>query len=168
MAQVELQFSVCDDIGSWAIRLYDHGPWSHVDAVLPDGLLGARLDELGGKPAGVQLRPFTYCNFHAISRVFVDCTEDQRAKFYEFLNSQIGKPYDPSAIAGFVFDRDWRNPDSWFCSELQGVALEDAGIFPHKLALPTNKLTPSGLYLALSVIVDVAAPNTINLSKSYP
>lgn len=35
-----------------------------------------------------------------------------------WLRSQIGKPYDWSAIVGFLAWRDWNEPDSWYCSEL--------------------------------------------------
>src|SRR5689334_9108316 len=116
MGAIALQFSVCGDAGSWLIRQYDHGPWSHVDAILPDGtLLGSRDDELGGKPSGVQVRPAGYQRFLATERVSIPCSDEAETAFYEFLNSQIGKPYDETAIAGFVFQRDWRAPDSWFC-----------------------------------------------------
>lgn len=155
-AGVTLQFSVCEDVGSWLIRQYDHGPWSHVDCVLPGGgLLGARDDRVGGAPSGVQIRPNGYINFLRTQRIILPCPETSQEAFYGFLRGQLGKPYDQTAIAGFVFQRDWRETDSWFCSELQGVALESAGIFPHKLATPTAKLTPSGLYLAASVLTDV-------------
>lgn len=155
---INLQFSVCNDIGSWAIRQYDHGPWSHVDAVMPEGgLLGARNDEVGGKPAGVQIRPAAYAQFSGTKIIGIPCSDAVQGLFYNFLRSQIGKPYDQTAIAGFVFQRDWRAHDSWFCSELQATGMETAGAFQHKLATPTAKLTPSGLYLACSVLTDLTA-----------
>lgn len=153
---INLQFSVCDDLGSWLIRQYDHGPWSHVDAVLPEGgLLGARNDIVSGIPAGVHIRPPGYHAFLGTKIITVPCADALTGLFYAFLRGQIGKPYDQTAIAGFVFQRDWREHDSWFCSELQATAMETVGIFPHKLATPTEKLTPSGLYLACSVLTDL-------------
>ena len=45
MAQVTVQFSTQNDLGGQAIRLFEHGAYSHVDIVLPDGmLLGASSD----------------------------------------------------------------------------------------------------------------------------
>lgn len=156
---VELQFALSDGVEGWAIRMYDHGRWSHVDAVMADGwLLGARDDEVGGKPSGVQVRPAGYRQFAATKRVSIPATEQQTQDFQSFLIAQVGKPYDQTAICGFVFDRDWRDPEAWFCSELQGAALETAKVFGHELATPTDKLTPSGLYLAVSVLVDVTDP----------
>lgn len=158
MGSINFQFSVCSDAGSWLIRQYDHGPWSHVDAVMPDGsLLGSRDDEVGGKPAGVQIRPPNYLPFETIKKISISCADSTTGLFYAFLASQLGKPYDQTAIAGFVFQRDWREQDSWFCSELQAAAAEKSGLFPFKLATPTNKITPSGLYLALSVLTDVSS-----------
>ena len=36
----------------------------------------------------------------------------------QFLKAQIGKPYDWTALAGFLMWRDWSETDSWYCSEL--------------------------------------------------
>ena len=44
-------------------------------------------------------------------------------KIIDFAKSQIGKPYDFSGIFGFVTNRDWQEPDSWFCSELVAAAI---------------------------------------------
>ena len=75
--------------------------------------------------------------------------------FYAFLKTQIGKPYDHSAILGFALDRDWRQSDSWFCSELVAAALEKAGYFSFCLAAPANKITPADLLLALSATAEL-------------
>lgn len=164
-SSVTLQFARFSDPLSWAIRQYDHGEWSHVDALIPmdcfatapgGGLLGARNDHIQGIAAGVQIRPPGYvASAERVKAVDIPCTPDQAKAFYRFLQDQIGKPYDQWGIAGFVAGRDWREPDSWFCSELQGAALEHAGIFRWRLAVETNKLTPDGLYLALSAICNV-------------
>jgi hypothetical protein len=69
--------------------------------------------------------------------------------FYQFLNAQIHKPYDSTAIWGFASGRNWRDPNDWFCSELQCAALEAAGIFP-QLYTPSNKVTPVALAMLMS------------------
>jgi hypothetical protein len=157
MGSVSLQFSSCNDASSLAIRLYDHGLWSHVDAVLNDGnLLGSRDDQVGGKPSGVQIRPDGYIKFATTKRVIIPCADAQEDAFYAFLTGQIDKPYDETAILAFIVGRNWRAEDSWFCSELVGSALEQSTVFAHNLAVASNKLTPSGLYLASSVLVDIS------------
>ena len=40
---------------------------------------------------------------------------------------QIGKPYDWRALFGFLFHRDWTEPDSWFCSELVAWSAQQGG-----------------------------------------
>lgn len=118
---------------------------------MPDGsLLGARSDKVGGKPAGVQVRPDGYEAWSRIERVSLQATPEQEAKFRTFLTAQIGKPYDSLAIAAFAVGRDWREPDSWFCSELQAAALEASGWLPRPLASVANEITPRDLLLVVS------------------
>lgn len=76
----------------------------------------------------------------------------QSRAFYRFLRAQVGKPYDHSAIWGFASGRDWREDDSWICSELQAAALEHAGIVPNQLYLAANKITPVALAFGLSFL----------------
>lgn len=35
-----------------------------------------------------------------------------------WLENQLGKPYDWTALLGFISRRKWQEDDSWFCSEL--------------------------------------------------
>jgi hypothetical protein len=153
---VLLQYSSAEDLGSWAIRSYDHGPWSHVDALLDDGrLLGARSDICQGVPAGVQIRPPGYCAFSTLKRVEIPATDEVVDAYYAFLQAQLGKPYDALAIAAFIPGRDWREEDAWFCSELQGAAGEASKLYRYRLATPNNRLTPNAHYLVSSVLADI-------------
>lgn len=159
---VRLQFVATPGIGSSLIRWFGHGTGvTHVDAVLsglslkpgkPD-LLGARYDNVGGGK-GVLIRPADYEQWTKKIEVAIPCTAAQEATFYATLKSQLGKPYDWTAIAAFFVNRDWRETDSWFCSELQAWALEQAGIFQH-LVLPSNKIDPGDLLLLCSARVNV-------------
>ena len=45
----------------------------------------------------------------------------------DIVRSQIGKPYDWTALLGLSFHRDWQEDDSWFCSELVGWASQQTG-----------------------------------------
>lgn len=148
---IRLQFVLGPDVSSKAIAWFSSGNLSHVDAVLADGsLLGARSDHVGGQPPGVQIRPADYAAWPLKVRIEIRATQEQEVAYKRFLFSQINKPYDSSAIWGFAAGRDWRSPDSWFCSELQAAALEKACVFPTKLYLGANKITPVGLALAVT------------------
>ena len=158
---IVLQFIAMGDAASRLIQTFERGWPSHVDIVLADGsLLGARSDAIGGKPAGVQIRPAGYEKFEHVQRVSLTCTSEQETKLLNFLEAQIGKPYDKLAIAAFPFRRDWREDDSWFCSELAAAALEAAGWFPKPLANSVNEITPRDLLLILSPWDTTAAPTS--------
>lgn len=152
---IRLQF-VCERaFSSQAIAWFSQGHFSHVDAVSPNGtLLGARADCVGGRAAGVWMRSKDYLPFIRKIDFYIPTTKTQHRKWSAFMKSQIGKPYDHTAIWGFVLGRDWREDDSWICSELQAAALEAAGIVP-KLFVPANKITPNALAFALSFVPGV-------------
>lgn len=134
------------------IAWFSAGTFSHVDTVLPNGaLLGARNDCIGGKPPGVQIRPPYYMNAATKVRMWLNTTPEQEAVYYDFLNAQLGKPYDKIAIIGFAVDRDWRDPSDWFCSELVAAALEYCKVCP-RLYTPANKITPVGLASIMSAL----------------
>lgn len=133
-------------IASRAIEWLSCGRLSHVDVIDTRrghyDLIGARSDAAGGMGPGVWPRPQGY--FGRVARRLVlqlETTAEQEARFWAFIDEQIGLPYDHTAIWAFVVNRDFREPDSWFCSELQQAACEKAGIVPFLLQRP-NKVTP--------------------------
>lgn len=152
MAEIKLQF-VCEAaLSSRAIAWFSSGHLSHVDCLLDDGtLLGARSDAIGGKPPGVQIRPQGYTNWVRREVMTIPCTSNEKKVYNDFLNDQLGKPYDSEAIWAFFFDRDWRENDSWICSELQAAAAEKSGIVL-PLYLAANKIVPVSCALALSAV----------------
>ena len=151
---IELRFVTCNDPVSAAIRVGEYGFWaSHAEALMPDGtLLGAHYD------GGVQARPKGYDAAIMQRELYVSlpCASSVETAFLDFLRGQLGKPYDLAAIAGLVAQRDWRSPDSWFCSELIAAALEASGYLP---ALPADvaKITPRDLLLIVSARLPLAA-----------
>lgn len=147
---IRLQFVMGPGISSSLIAWFSAGNFSHVDVVMSDGkLLGARSDEIGGAPPGVQIRDPFYEHWAKRVVMSIPSRAEQEFQFRNFLLQQIGKPYDKTAILGFATGRDWRAEDSWFCSELAAAALEEGGIF-HDLYSPVNKITPAALALAFS------------------
>lgn len=154
---IRLQFVQGTDLGAQLIQWWGGGPrFSHVDSVLPDGrLLGARHDVVVGAPAGVQIREASYVGQEKVLRLDLGVDDPAANAYYEFVRSQIGKPYDKQGILAFVLGRDWRDPDSWFCSELVAAGLEKCGYFEFALASPSNKITPPDLILILSALLPV-------------
>jgi hypothetical protein len=151
---INLRFVTCSDAVSAGIRFGEYGFWaSHVEAVMPDGsLLGAHYD------GGVQsrLKGYDAATIQREEIVSLPCADAVEQKFLDFLCGQIGKPYDLEAIVGLVAQRDWRSPDSWFCSELQAAALEESG-YMLPLAADVAKITPRDLLLIVSARIPLAA-----------
>jgi hypothetical protein len=149
---IRLQFVLGTGLSSAAIAWFSAGTFSHVDAILRDGsLLGARSDQVGGQHAGVRIRPPYYEHWRSRVVMSLPATPEKELKFYEYLKKQLGKPYDMTAIWGFATGRNWRDPQDWFCSELQAAALEVAEVIP-RLYTPANKITPATLATLLSAI----------------
>jgi hypothetical protein len=149
MPDIQLRFVSADTLADEAIQIFERGWCTHVDSVASDGqLVGARLD------GGVQARDPHYATWNRVQLVNITATPKQHADYWSFIAKQIGKPYDTWAIAAFVFDRDWRTPDAWFCDELVARGLEVAGIV-RKLAVQTHRLDVRDLYLIVSAIADV-------------
>lgn len=121
VAIVTLQFIAERDPISWAIRTHTCSDYSHVDLVMPDGsgLLGARAE------GGVQIRPVGYIKAERVVRVSYPVANLPAGM--EWITKQIGKPYDYEAIGGILLHRDWRQGDSWICSELQARFSEVCG-----------------------------------------
>jgi hypothetical protein len=144
---IRLQFSAEAGFAAEAVKLYQRGWPSHVDALLPDGtLLGARLEN------GVAVRAYGYAKFTRVAVIELPqpLGADREATFLAFLKRQLGKPYDMKAIVAFTVERDWRDERAWFCSELIARALEVSRFFPKDLSVGVNEVTPRDLMMAVS------------------
>ncbi|WP_216891622.1 hypothetical protein [Pseudomonas putida] len=61
--------------------------------------------------------------------------------------AQLGRPYDWLGCAGIALrNRDWQEPDSWFCSELVAYAFGQAGepLFREDMV---SRVTPQHLWM---------------------
>lgn len=179
---IRIRFVTGNDLISNAIRAGERDGWcTHVEAIMPDGtLIGAHID------GGVEARPADYDKGTRTKELIVELSADdaQESAFTRFLGHQLGKPYDTTAVIGLGLSavmpflgyvvvaigstlglnqiahkgRDWREPDSWFCSELIAAALETCGYF-RRLSAADNHILPRDLLLILSgrVTIDDAS-----------
>lgn len=136
---------------------------THVDCVLSDGnLLGAHMQ--GGVVIN-QPRYDATSDGPGMRELYVDLpplgltyyTEPSPQPWEAFLRAQLGKPYDFTAIAGLALDRDWREDDSWFCSEMAAASLEKCGWLP-RLSTIDHHVSPRDLLLVISGRIPVTLP----------
>jgi hypothetical protein len=113
---------------SAAIRIETHSWASHAEFV--DAATGVTLGAhaLGG----VKIRPYQPDRYRQVRRYTAPFIE----LAFQAASSQIGKPYDFSAILGIAFNRNWRDRRRWFCSELVAWAFEqtESPLFNREIA----------------------------------
>jgi hypothetical protein len=162
---IQILFSTSTVWQSDVIRRLCHSPFSHVDVVLPDGNLLGSSDSPGspvivGNKGGVAIRPPNYQLFgiRRMANVFTD--EITEGAFYANMKSQLGEPFDDSALHAFIGKvsfmptRDWADVSKWFCSELVTWALMTAGFFKFDLLVPKDRVSPADLLLLLNPYMD--------------
>lgn len=80
--------------------------------------------------------------------------------------SQIGKPYDYTAVIGLGLHRVWKSADSWFCSELAAWAFDRAGS-PLFRADSVRRVTPQDMWmLHPSEVISVCPSSTLFAGES--
>lgn len=163
------------DLISMGIRDITWSPYSHVEFVLDSDWAGAlytfllppekknTYSYLNGYPVasmtlgarhsdGVKIRKSNYEKFSIDDRFLVEVTPEQKDALIEFAFAQVGKPYDTTAILGILAHRDWREPDSWFCSELVTAAFEAAGAPILYVPQHVNRITPRDASLSVRLV----------------
>ena len=151
MPEVRIRFIRGTHWDSKVIEYCTRSWCSHVEAI-ENGFCtyGAMLD------GGVKARQFSDKTYASVSKFEVwniPCTQDQVDKFWKFLLDQNGKPYDWRAIVSFgLGERDWQEPDSWFCSELQVAAGLAAGFWSIPSETHIDRIDPGSAYLLFTTL----------------
>lgn len=113
-------------LGSWLIRAFTWSRWSHCMIVEGPGTIIDATFTHGGVRRRALLAAVAETS--AREEVHIPLTDDQEFAALTWLASQLGKPYDWTAIVGIFFRQTgWAEPDAWFCSELLEAALRAAG-----------------------------------------
>lgn len=121
--------------GSWLIRIATWSRWSHVAVVDGSDVIESTLQH-----GGVKRRPLfefldEYRHFE-----FAEWSLPDEPAAMAFLQAQLGKPYDWTALLGFALRRDWAEDDAWFCNELAEAAAVAGGRQRFRGAL--SRITP--------------------------
>lgn len=140
---MKLIFTRRHTVASLLIRLFTGSRWSHVACIVSDKMV---IDSTF-KHGGVRLRPIAdvVCESSAFDEVSVPLADEQAA--VDWLTAQLNKPYDWTAIVGFVFRSGWAEPDRWFCSELAEGAIRAGGLVRFRTDLA--RLTPGHVWMVV-------------------
>lgn len=122
-------------LGSWLIRAFTWSRWSHVAIVDHDEVIESTL-----KRGGVRARSLMDFLSEYQHVEMVEWNVPDEAAALRFLRAQIGKPYDWTALVGFLLRRDWAEDDSWFCNELAEAAAQAGGLKRFRGVL--SRITP--------------------------
>lgn len=145
---IKLRFLSERDPGAVIIKYWTWSIINHVEFVLPDGYLGARI--IGG----VKVRPFNYIKGVREYFAHIDVDPATEKKIIDWARLQVGKSYDITAILGMGFKRDWDAPDSWFCSELVSAGFKQAGVPLFNETIPLDRITPRDIAILQEVKFD--------------
>lgn len=101
---------------SYAVRLVDHGPYSHCELVFSDGLSGSAsfIDK------GVRLKRIDYDSDHWD---FVELPAGLEVYARDWFEANQGAPYDLVGNLRFVLPLVNHSERGWFCSEALAAAL---------------------------------------------
>lgn len=136
----------------WAIQKYTWSYWNHVELWTPAGYLGAQPD------GGVKVRPYNYLGTSVTEAFRCIDIGDKEPAFWQWAHAQIGKPYDWTAIFGLVARRDWKEDDSWYCSEYIAADFAQVGVpIVHPFDNQSYKITPRDIGLS-TLLIDTVKP----------
>lgn len=122
---MRLLFTTARGIGDLLIRAFEGGQCSHVGIELRDG----RVIDSAFAQRGVRLHPDR--NSFLRGRTLVDdipLSLPMPDAAEAWLHAQVGKPYDWTALIGFLLWRDWSRLGAWFCTEATAYAMLYGGI----------------------------------------
>lgn len=125
--------------GAVLIRAVTWSQWSHVALVDGDEVIEATW------PA-VRVAPLAGVIAAHSAHVIVDLPCHSPAEVIKAARSQVGKPYDLTALFGLLMHRDWQEEDRWFCSELVAWAFAQGGS-PLFRSEALHRVTPQLLWM---------------------
>lgn len=127
--------------GAVLIRWLTGSQWSHCAIVSDDGVMAveATWPRVRMVPVEKIMRAHT-------KNLVIDIPCANPALAFDHAMDQVGKPYDLTALIGWLSGRDWQEEDSWFCSELVAFAFAQAGS-PLFRDGTMSRVTPQNLWM---------------------
>lgn len=127
------------------IRFFTFSNWNHVGMVVDGDYYES---EYG---SGVTKNFDRY--FHTsseIETIVIDSSIDDEIIMKKFLEAQLGKKYDWTAIFGLPFRKNWQTKEKWFCSEIIAQSLINGKCLELPVSNKPYRITPRDLYMILA------------------
>ncbi len=125
--------------GAVLIRAITWSDWSHVALIDGEDAIEATWSAVCVTPlADVIAKHSAHC--------IVDMPCEDAVAVLAAARSQVGKPYDLTALFGLLAHRDWQEPDAWFCSELVAWSFAQGGS-PLFRPDALHRVTPQHLWM---------------------
>jgi uncharacterized protein YycO len=141
---MRLLFSRAHSLSSLLIRFVTWGRWSHV-SIIEDG---ANVIDSTFLHGGVRRRPLLDVVAASSHFEVVDLALPDEAAAIAWARSQIGKPYDWSAVLGILFRvGSWSDPSRWFCSEFAESAVLAGGL--KRFREDASRITPEHSWMVV-------------------
>ena len=111
---VEIFFSDGDSLSAKFIRFNTWSKYCHVGFYdrKAGTVIDSRIDRKGVREYSLDKLKEDY------PRILFRTLPDVPNNVLEIARSQLGKPYDWTALLGIGMHRNWQEDDRWFCSEL--------------------------------------------------
>lgn len=138
---MKLLFCTSNLPGAVLIRAVTWSSWSHV-AVIVDEESDVAIEAVWPR---VRKTTVTEIKRKHSKWKIVEVPVDDEISVLDFLESQVGKKYDWTALFGILFHRDWSKDSRWYCSELAAAALtQSKPLFRTEVA---KRVTPQMLWV---------------------
>lgn len=149
---MKLLLSATPQIGSYLIRAWTFGRFSHVDIFIDDEtLLGAHL------VGGIKKQLFRD-RLKIASRIGVyeaDLTRQQQRDVLRLARATEGLAYDYLAIFGFMLRKNWDSQRRWFCSEWVAWLFREAGYHLVAPDAKVKRISPRDIALSVALSQEV-------------
>lgn len=140
MSTIQLLFSSSGSPMGALIRAATWSRWSHVALVAGGDVIEAAPFH------GVRQVKLNDAIGQAKEFALVELPARDPQRIIDAARSQVGKPYDWTAVLGLGLRRDWQGRDAWFCSELIAWSASEAGE-PWYRCESARQVTPQHLWM---------------------
>ena len=135
---IEIRCIAEDNLVSNLIKYWTWDKYSHVEFVLPEGMLGSRLN------GGIAIRPADYIVTSLDTRLTLSLAPEDELKILTWAKAQVGEGYGWKDVFDEAFHEEILKPSAMDCSHFVSRALSMGGVFVSRKRFFQN--TPADIF----------------------